>query len=67
MEEYKMENKEIALQLATAGIAGGAIKFVTEGTEDEINKANTEKIIKFYKEIVNAVNENTPNFETQIF
>lgn len=44
-----MENKEIALQLAKAAIAGGAVKFTTDGTEDEMNKANAEKIISFYK------------------
>lgn len=57
-----MSNREIALQLATAAIAGGAVKFIKEGTEEEINKSNCEKIINFYNEIKNAVDENIPNF-----
>lgn len=62
-----MDNREIALQLTQAAIAGGAVKFVMEGNESEKNKANAEKIIKFYNEMINAVNENTSSFGAQVF
>lgn len=62
-----MNNNELALQLTQAAIEGGAVKFVTEGSEEEINKANAKKIVKFYNEMVNALNENTPNFGAQTF
>ncbi len=62
-----MDNRELALQLTKAAIAGGAVKFITEGTEEEINKANAEKIIKFYNEMENEVEKSTPNFGAQVF
>ncbi len=62
-----MDNRELALQLTKAAIAGGAVKFITEGTEEEINKANAEKIIKFYNEMENEVEKSTPNFDAEVY
>lgn len=59
-----MENKELALQLTMAALAGGAVKFTAPyGRDDECNKKNAEKIIKFYNEMVNAVNDKVSGSE----
>lgn len=67
MGECKMNYSEIALQLTAAAITAGAIEFEKEGGEEKINKANIEKILKFYNEMVNTINDKTSNFGAQVF
>lgn len=59
-----MDKNELALQLTMAALAGGAVKFTAAyGRDDEYNKVNAEKIIKFYNEMVKAVNTKIPSSE----
>ena len=62
---FIMENKEIALQLTAAAIAGGVIEFKTGGVGSYTERDNIKKIVKVYINMLNEVNKNASKFSDE--